>query len=231
MQGVEIAPVPGYLDGVANGPFYPAWGGLEGFGHLGVENLGDGVDNVHIVHRQDDGLPQILVALDMGGDADLVNDVRDHALNAGPVHPAGRGIPGALPSPDLLHALHKDIHIAGLEHEVSNPQTGNRCGNIIRHKGRSRQGHRLPVQIADGLQHTDAVLLAEHQVQHQHLGLSLIDQPDGLLSVARRSNHLEAIRTLQSRRQSGAKFLRTIRNQHGCLMIHTNLSCPLENTP
>ena len=43
LQGVEIAPVPGYLDGVANGPLYPAWGGLEGFGHLGVENLGDGV--------------------------------------------------------------------------------------------------------------------------------------------------------------------------------------------
>ena len=68
LQGVEIAPVPGYLDGVANGPLYPGRGGLEGFGHLGVENLGDGVDNVHIVHRQDDGLSEILVALDMGGD-------------------------------------------------------------------------------------------------------------------------------------------------------------------
>ena len=231
MQGVEIAPVPGDLDGVANGPLYPAWGGLEGFGHLGVEDLGDGVDDIHIVHRQDDGLSEVLVALDMGGNADLVNDVRDHALNAGPVHPAGRGIPGALPSPDLLHALHQDIHIAGLEHEVANPQAGCRCGNIIRHKGRSRQGHRLSVQIADGFQHTDAILLAEHQVQYQHLGLPLIDQPDGLLSIARRPHYLEAVRTLQGRRQSGTKFLRTIRNQHGCLMIHTNLSCPLENTP
>ena len=43
LQGVEIAPVPGDLDGVADGPFYPTWGGLKGFGHLGVENLGDGV--------------------------------------------------------------------------------------------------------------------------------------------------------------------------------------------
>ena len=43
LQGVEIAPVPGYLDGVADGPFYPAGGGLEGFGYLGVEDLGDGV--------------------------------------------------------------------------------------------------------------------------------------------------------------------------------------------
>ena len=43
LQGVEIAPVPGYLNGVADGPFYPAGGGLEGFGHLGVEDFGDGV--------------------------------------------------------------------------------------------------------------------------------------------------------------------------------------------
>lgn len=43
LQGVQISPVPGDLDGVANGPLHPAWGGLEGLGYLGVENLGDGV--------------------------------------------------------------------------------------------------------------------------------------------------------------------------------------------
>ena len=43
LQGVQVSPVPGYLDGVADGPFYPWGGGLEGFGHLGVEDLGDGI--------------------------------------------------------------------------------------------------------------------------------------------------------------------------------------------
>ena len=43
LQGAQITPVPGDFNGVADGPFYPAWGGLEGFGHLGVEDLGDGV--------------------------------------------------------------------------------------------------------------------------------------------------------------------------------------------
>lgn len=43
LQGVEISPIPGDLYGVAYGPLYPAWGGLEGFGYLGVENLGDGI--------------------------------------------------------------------------------------------------------------------------------------------------------------------------------------------
>ena len=39
LQGVQVSPVPGYLDGVADGPLYPAGGGLEGFGYLGVEDL------------------------------------------------------------------------------------------------------------------------------------------------------------------------------------------------
>ena len=44
LQGVKIPSVPCHFDGVANGPLHPAGGGLEGFGHLGVEHLGDGVD-------------------------------------------------------------------------------------------------------------------------------------------------------------------------------------------
>ena len=43
LQGVQIPSVPGDFDGVANGPLYPAGGGLEGLGHLGVQDLGDGV--------------------------------------------------------------------------------------------------------------------------------------------------------------------------------------------
>ena len=43
LQGVQVAPVPGHFDGVADGPLYPAGSGLEGFGYLGVEDLGDGV--------------------------------------------------------------------------------------------------------------------------------------------------------------------------------------------
>ena len=43
LQGVQVSSVPGDFDGVANGPLYPGRRGLEGFGHLGVEDLGDGV--------------------------------------------------------------------------------------------------------------------------------------------------------------------------------------------
>ena len=43
LQGVQVSPVPGHFDGVADGPLYPAGSGLEGFGYLGVEDLGNGV--------------------------------------------------------------------------------------------------------------------------------------------------------------------------------------------
>ena len=43
LQGIQVSPVPGYFDGMADGPLHPGRGGLEGFCHLGVEYLGDGV--------------------------------------------------------------------------------------------------------------------------------------------------------------------------------------------
>ena len=43
LQRIQIAPVPGNLDGVTDGPFHSAGRGAEILGHLGVEHLGDGV--------------------------------------------------------------------------------------------------------------------------------------------------------------------------------------------
>ena len=43
LQGVQVAPIPGNLNGVADGPFHSAGRGAEVLGHLGVEHLGDGI--------------------------------------------------------------------------------------------------------------------------------------------------------------------------------------------
>ena len=43
LQGIQIAPVPGDLDGMANGPLHSTWRGAEGFCDLRVQYLGDGV--------------------------------------------------------------------------------------------------------------------------------------------------------------------------------------------
>ena len=122
LQRIQIAPVPGHLDGVPDRPLHSGRSGLEGLCHLGIQNLCNGVDQIHVVYRDDNGLPQVLVALDMGGNTDLMNDPGNHRLNAGFIGPAGRRIPQALPAPDFLQPLHQRRHIAGLQHQIPNAQ-------------------------------------------------------------------------------------------------------------
>ena len=81
LQGIQVTPIPGHFDGVSDGSFHPAGCGLECFCHLGVQYLGDGVDDVHVVDGNNDGFPQVLVALDVGGDADGVR-CHVHGVNA-----------------------------------------------------------------------------------------------------------------------------------------------------
>lgn len=72
LEGVQIAPIPGDFNGVADGPLHSGRRGLEGLGHLGIQDFCNGVDHIHVVHRDDNGLPQVLIALDVGGNADGV---------------------------------------------------------------------------------------------------------------------------------------------------------------
>ena len=43
LQRIQVTTVPCHFDGVADGSFHTAGGGLECFRHLGVEYLGDGI--------------------------------------------------------------------------------------------------------------------------------------------------------------------------------------------
>ena len=68
VEGVHVSPVPCHLDGVADGALHPAGGGAVFLGDFRVEALGHGVDILRLVHGKQDGIPQELVALDMGRD-------------------------------------------------------------------------------------------------------------------------------------------------------------------
>ena len=82
LQSVQVASVPGYLDGMADGTLHAAGCGLECFCHLRVKHLGDGIDHIHVVDGNDDSFPQVLITLDVSGDTDLVDDTGDHGLDA-----------------------------------------------------------------------------------------------------------------------------------------------------
>ena len=68
LECIQVASVPGHFDGVTNSTLHSGRGGLECFGDLWIQYLGDGIDHIHIVDGNDDGFPQILVSLDVGGD-------------------------------------------------------------------------------------------------------------------------------------------------------------------
>ena len=167
----------------------------------------------------------------MGGDTDLMDNAGDHGLDAGFVRAAGRAHPETLPSPDLLQTLHQRGHVAGLQHQIPNAQVGCRCGHILRYKRRCSQRHRAALHAGDRFQYADSVLLAEHQIQHQHIRLPVQNLPDGLFPIICRPNYLKTIGTLQRGDQSGAEIFGAVRDKNGCCVFHTFLSCQQDFSP
>ena len=68
IEGIHITPVPRNLDGVADGALHAAGGSTVFLGDFRVQALGHRVDILRLVHREQNGVPQKLVTLDVGGD-------------------------------------------------------------------------------------------------------------------------------------------------------------------
>ena len=215
---------------MADGTFYSGRGGLECLCHLGVQYFGDGIDDIHIVDGDDDGFPQVLIALDVGGNADFVDDAGDQAFDVILVHPAAVRVTKIFTAPDFFQPFHQRGHITGLQHQVPNPEIG--CGgrNVFGNEAGGGQGDGLPVQIGNGFQNADAVLFCQHQIQHQNIGFSLLDHADGLLPIRGCPHYLKTLGPLQCGSQPGAKVLSAVGDENGGCMFHTFLSCHV-NSP
>ena len=66
VESIHISPVPCNFDGVADGTLHAAGGGAVFLSDFRVQTLGHGVDVLRLVHGEQDGIPQELVALDVG---------------------------------------------------------------------------------------------------------------------------------------------------------------------
>ena len=197
MQRIQIAPIPGYFDGVADGPLYPGRRGLEGLCHLGVQDFRDGVDHIHIPNGDNNGFPKILIALDMGGDTDLVDDAGNQGFNTDLAALADSGDDGRLLLAKLPDPIHQSAQIAGLQHQIASTQIGCRCGNIIRDKGRCSQDDGLTLHAGNSFQHCQPIPLGQHQIQHQNIRLLFPYQPLGLLPVHSGGDYLKTVAALQ----------------------------------
>ena len=82
VQRVYIASVPRHLYGMANGTLYAAGGGEISLGDLRIQALGNSVDVLGLIHREQNGIAQKLIALDVRRNADLVQNFRNRKLVA-----------------------------------------------------------------------------------------------------------------------------------------------------
>ncbi len=151
-----------HLDGVADGPLYPAGGGAVFLGDLRVQALGDGVDVLRLVHGEQDGIPQELVAFDVGRDADLMQNVRDLQLVA--VH-AGRDKPLLVAVGDFEHPAGKDILVERLDKIVGKALVQQLLHHFLalERAGNEKRG----VRFAGG----DIFLLDGQRIQPGHKGI------------------------------------------------------------
>ena len=82
VQRVHVAAVPSDLDGVADRALDAAGRGHVALGDFGIKPLGHGVDVPVVGDRQQNGVAQELVTLDVRGYADLVQNFRHGQLVA-----------------------------------------------------------------------------------------------------------------------------------------------------
>ncbi|MNC66535.1 hypothetical protein D3C75_1169440 [compost metagenome] len=73
-DAVDVATGPGDFNRMADGPLYAGWSGLELLRDGRVERFGNGSENFNIVIYHRNGFTQILIAFNMRGYADFVDD-------------------------------------------------------------------------------------------------------------------------------------------------------------
>ena len=208
---------------MADGPLHPGGRSAEALGHLGVENLGDRVDDVDVIHGDEDGLPQILIALDVGRYAHLMDDGGYHGLQTVGVVPVlFQGFEGG----QLADAGTDRAEPAGLDHVVVGAVGGGQVGNASPDIAGEHQdlGMAFQRQAAQTLQHLQPVQSGQHHLHHDHIREQLLGQFQQLKAVSRLSNDLHVRFVLKGFHQMTAKLLARVRDQQAFDTFHLPLS-------
>ena len=80
IQNIHITAIPSDFDRMANGAFHTGARGLVLLCHTRIKLFCHRIDNLRVFDGHDDGIPKIVVSLNVGRHANLVQDLRD--LNA-----------------------------------------------------------------------------------------------------------------------------------------------------
>ena len=201
---------------MADGPLHPACRGAEAFRHLGIEDLGHRIDDIHILHRDHNGFPQVLIALNVGRDTNFMDDGGDRTLQ--PLSP-GILLRRTGSGHHLPHPLHHCGGPAGLHHKVIRTLGGRQIGHTAAGKAGNDQYLRLGRHGAYLTQHLYPVQRGQYHVHYQHIALPLTAQLYRRLSVSGFSHYGQIPFSPQCFHQKAAKFLTGIRHYY-LLLFH-----------
>ena len=210
---------------MADGPLHPGRCGGKPLGNFGIEYFRHGVDDIHIIHGNHDGLPQILIPLDMGRHADLVNDRRHQVFQGYTAVHRSRGRHGK----HCVHPVQQRVHRAGLGHEIAHAQLPGLGENLIGTKGREQDHPGLLTSLSPQLtQRVHAVQLRKCHVHHHQIRFVLMDQLLDLCAAAGYGSHIKLSRLFNGFPQHAAEFLVGIRQQNRFSVLHI-VPCPFSN--
>lgn len=203
VEGVHVAAIPSDFDSMADGTLHTGGGGLVLLGYRGIENLGHRVDDVAVLNGHKNGGSQILIALDMRGDADLMNDLGHLRFNVGGlcILDGGAYTTGAITQNGIhMFAQATDVirlHQAKLRTCVCRLNEGVLVGENREHDERGLFIGR-EVDLLAVAQNADAVQLGKAKVDEGDVGMGTVDAYQRVLtvggflniSIARRSQAL-----------------------------------------
>ena len=205
---------------MADGTLHPAGCGTEPLGDLRVQHLRYGIDHVHVLHGDDNGLPQVLVALDVGRHADLVDDGGDHALQ----------LRRRLPLLRRRHSPAHMLHQRAFAHRLGQEDICSHAHRLRHHpvvvERRQHDGARPLLPLPELAQHAHAVQHRQHGVQQQDLRMRLLHQCQHLSAVSRLAHDLKLACALQRLPQQQPEIRTGIRQQYANFCLHVSSPVP-----
>ena len=191
--------------------------GLKAPRDAGIELLGDAVYNIVILRHHQHRLAQILIALDMRGDAQREKQI-GHALIQAFGTLCGLRLAGLRRKSVLARNFHdpavEQMHVERLDHIIARTQLdGTRNEIIPRQSGQHDDlGARL-LHVAQLLERHKAVPPRHDDVHHQYIRLKFSNRIRDLRAVGHRSYDVDILLTRKKVRQKPKYALVVIRQQ------------------
>ena len=207
---------------MADGPLHAGGRGGKPLGHLRIQHLGDGVDHIHVVHGDHDGLPQVLIALDVGGHTDLMDNRGHQILQLRRVF-LHRGTPAE----QRPHPIQQGVLLHGLCQKVAGSQI-----HSLRHHAVAAEGGDqdnlgdLPLLLPQLLEYAEAVQPRQDHIHQNQVRRFLTRQAQGLRPVSHRPHHRKLLCLVYDLPHKGAEFLIGICQQYSSSDVHV-FPCPL----